>query len=198
MARESRSLEIGPKMAKLSVVPNIGPMLLKQLRTALTTVIKLLLSKLTMKMRKMIIIVYKTRYFKILCWVSLSMTLWLTCRVNTRFGERVDNTWFLAMRTSIKQRTTFKPPAVEPAEPPYTHKNEEDELRKEWPSRGVSKTKAGCSNNIRDLKKWNLQSLREVLIDMKDIKADENRCRCYNNEISSQFFIAKGCFKFPQ
>ena len=65
MARESKSLEIGPKIAKLSVVPNIGPMLLKQLRTALTTVIKLLLSKLTMKMRKMIIIVYRTRYFKI-------------------------------------------------------------------------------------------------------------------------------------
>ena len=55
MAIDSKSLEIGLKIAKVSVVPIIGPMLLKQLKTALTTVIKLLLSKLTTAMREIII-----------------------------------------------------------------------------------------------------------------------------------------------
>ena len=47
---------MGLKMAKLEVVPRIGPILLKQLKTALVTTRKSLLSRLTIKMRESIII----------------------------------------------------------------------------------------------------------------------------------------------
>ena len=46
MAKESRSFEKGLKIAKVSVVPSIGPILLKQEAAALTTTMKLLLSRL--------------------------------------------------------------------------------------------------------------------------------------------------------
>ena len=48
---------MGLKMAKLEVVPRIGPILLKQLKTALVTTRKSLLSRLTIKMRERIIII---------------------------------------------------------------------------------------------------------------------------------------------
>jgi len=51
MANDSRIFENGLKIEKLAVVPKIGPMLLKQLKTALVTIIRLLLSKLMMKIR---------------------------------------------------------------------------------------------------------------------------------------------------
>ena len=41
---------MGLKMAKLEVVPRIGPILLKQLKTALVTTRKSLLSRLMIKM----------------------------------------------------------------------------------------------------------------------------------------------------
>ena len=46
IANERRSFEIGLKIEKLDVVPRIGPMLLKQLKTALVTTRKSLLSRL--------------------------------------------------------------------------------------------------------------------------------------------------------
>ena len=58
MAKESNSFEIGLKMEKVWPVPIIGPMLLKQLKTALTTVMKLLLSRLTTKSRPIVIKLY--------------------------------------------------------------------------------------------------------------------------------------------
>ena len=57
IAKDKRNLERGLKIEKLSVVPIIGPMLLKQLSTPLTMVIKLLLSKLTIKISAAIIII---------------------------------------------------------------------------------------------------------------------------------------------
>ena len=57
IAKERRILEMGLKMAKLEVVPRIGPILLKQLKTALVTTRKSLLSRLTIKMRERIIII---------------------------------------------------------------------------------------------------------------------------------------------
>ena len=49
IAKERRIFEIGLKIEKLEVVPRIGPILLKQLKTALVTTRKSLLSRLTIK-----------------------------------------------------------------------------------------------------------------------------------------------------
>ena len=49
IAKERRIFEIGLKIEKLDVVPRIGPILLKQLKTALVTTRKSLLSRLTIK-----------------------------------------------------------------------------------------------------------------------------------------------------
>ena len=90
MAKESNSFEIGLKMEKVWPVPIIGPMLLKQLKTALTTVMKLLLSRLTTKSRPIVIKLYIVKYLRIWCCVSLSNTVSLTCKVRTRFGDKVE------------------------------------------------------------------------------------------------------------
>ena len=49
IAKERRIFEMGLKIEKLEVVPRIGPILLKQLKTALVTTRKSLLSRLTIK-----------------------------------------------------------------------------------------------------------------------------------------------------
>ena len=64
MAKESNSFDIGLKMEKVWPVPIIGPMLLKQLKTALTTVMKLLLSRLTTKSKPIVIKLYIVKYFE--------------------------------------------------------------------------------------------------------------------------------------
>lgn len=46
MAKDKSNFEKGLKIAKVSVVPSIGPILLKQEAAALTTTMKLLLSRL--------------------------------------------------------------------------------------------------------------------------------------------------------
>ena len=51
IAKESKIFEKGLKIEKLAVVPRIGPILLKQLNTALVTINRLLLSKLMMKIK---------------------------------------------------------------------------------------------------------------------------------------------------
>ena len=50
IANERRSFERGLKIEKLEVVHRIGPILLKQLKTALVTTRKSLLSRLIIKM----------------------------------------------------------------------------------------------------------------------------------------------------
>lgn len=109
MAKESNSFEIGLKMEKVWPVPIIGPILLKQLKTALTTVMKLLLSRLTTKSKPIVIKLYIVKYLRIWCWVSLSSIVSLTCKVKTRFGDKVERTWFFAIRHKVKHRMTFNP-----------------------------------------------------------------------------------------
>ena len=73
-----------------------------------------------------------TKYLRILCWVSLSITVLLTWRVKTRWGDRIDKIWFLAIFERMRPRITLSPPAVEPAEPPIPMRKR----RINWEKRG--------------------------------------------------------------
>ena len=159
-------------MRRFDLFPIIGPMLLKQ-KDSTTTVMKLLLSRLTTKSKPIVIKLYIVKYCRGSDAVyPYPIPYHWHARLERDSRTRSKEPDFFAIRHKVKHRMTLSP-SGRSSRTTDDHQHQEDELRREAIFRR-SITKTGGGDDIGNLEERNFKTLSDIGTEMKDIVSDQD------------------------